>query len=120
MARLLIHVEGQTEEDFVNDLLAKGYDAVSARIVGNARLRRYRGGIRPWPSVRRDIIRHLLEDPACISTTMIDYYCLPQTGAGAWPGRSEGAGLSMMHLSLLTSSYHWHGKRWQIMPSGSS
>src|ERR1700687_4875544 len=99
MARLLIHVEAQTEEDFVNEalrdyLLAKGYDSVSARIVGNARLRRYRGGIRPWPTVRRDIIRHLLEDPACIATTMIDYYGLPQTGAGAWPGRSAAAGLS--------------------------
>src|SRR5260221_13772709 len=99
MIRLLIHVEGQTEEDFVNEvlrdyLLAKGYDAVSARIVGNARLRRYRGGILPWPSVRQDIIRHLLEDPACIATTMIDYYGLPQTGAGAWPGRSEASGLS--------------------------
>jgi hypothetical protein len=99
MARLLIHVEGQTEEDFVNELLreyllAKGYDSVSARILGNARLRRYRGGIRLWPSVRQDIIRHLLEDKACIATTMIDYYGLPQTGAGAWPGRSEAAGLS--------------------------
>jgi hypothetical protein len=34
MARLLIHVEGQTEESFVNEVLrghlvSKGYDAVS-------------------------------------------------------------------------------------------
>jgi hypothetical protein len=40
MARLLIHVEGQTEEDFVNEalrdhLLAKGYDDVGARIAGH-------------------------------------------------------------------------------------
>jgi hypothetical protein len=98
MARLLIHVEGQTEEDFVNEmlrdhLLAKGYDAVSARIVGNARLRRQRGGIKPWPSVRKDIINHLKEDPGCVATTMVDYYALPQRGAGAWPGREEAAGL---------------------------
>jgi len=90
MARLLIHVEGQTEEDFVNGalrdhLLAKGYDAVSARIVGNARLRGRRGGIRSWPSVKRDIVNHLKEDKACIATTMVDYYGLPQ----AWPGRAR-------------------------------
>ncbi|SRR5260221_5067882 len=99
MIRLLIHVEGQTEEDFVNEvlmdyLLAKGYDAVSARIVGNARLRRRRGGIRPWPSVKKDIINHLKEDPTCIATTMVDYYALPQEGGGAWPGRRKAAGLT--------------------------
>jgi hypothetical protein len=99
MAHLLIHVEGQTEEDFVNDilrdyLLAKGYDDVSARIVGNARLRQRRGGIRPWPSVRNDIVNHLKEDPACIATTMVDFYGLPQEGAGAWPGRKAAAGLT--------------------------
>ena len=68
MARLLIHLEGQTEEDFVNEILRdylveRGYEDVSARIVGNARLRQRRGGIRPWPSVKRDIIHHLREDP---------------------------------------------------------
>src|SRR5258708_709943 len=98
MARLLIHVEGQTEEVFVNEVLrdylvARGFHDVSARIVGNARLRRQRGGIRPWPSVRRDIVSHLQEDPACIATTMVDYYALPQAGDGAWPGRAKATGL---------------------------
>lgn len=92
MPRLLIHLEGQTEEDFVNEilrdyLLARGFDDVSARIVGNARLRHRRGGIRPWPSVRKDIVKHLKEDPTCIATTMVDFYGLPQEGDGAWPGR---------------------------------
>jgi len=67
MARLLIHVEGQTEEAFVNEVLrdhlvSKGYHSVEARIVGNARLRQRRGGIRPWLSVRTDIVNHLRED----------------------------------------------------------
>ncbi len=53
MARLLIHVEGETEEAFVNELLADhlhgfGYEIVSARLIGNARLRERRGGIRAW------------------------------------------------------------------------
>jgi hypothetical protein len=94
MARLLIHVEGQTEEDFVNEVLrdhlvAKGYHSVEARIVGNARLRRQRGGIRPWPSVKTDIMNHLREDTGCVATTMVDYYALPHKGPGEWPGKAE-------------------------------
>jgi Domain of unknown function (DUF4276) len=94
MARLLIHVEGQTEESFVNEILrnhlvSQGYHSVEARIVGNARLRQQRGGIRKWPSVKRDIVRHLQEDRDCIATTMIDYYGLPQT----WPGRERAQSL---------------------------
>jgi hypothetical protein len=97
MARLLIHVEGQTEESFVNEVLRSylvnaGYQSVSARIVGNARLRQRRGGIRPWPSVRKDIINHLRQDPGCIATTMVDFYALPQQGDGAWPGRAAASG----------------------------
>jgi hypothetical protein len=88
MARLLIHVEGQTEEDFVNEVLRnhlvpKGYYSVEARIVGNARLRERRGGIRPWPAVKKDVVNHLQEDRTCFATTMIDYYGLPV----AWPGK---------------------------------
>jgi hypothetical protein len=99
MARLLVHVEGQTEEDFVNEvlrnhLLNQGFESVGARIVGNNRLRRRRGGIRAWPSVRRDILRHLWEDPGCIATTMVDFYGLPKQGEGAWPGRAGCVGQS--------------------------
>ncbi|MCB1020689.1 MAG: DUF4276 family protein [Bryobacterales bacterium] len=67
MSRLLIHVEGHTEENFVNQLLM-GY------------------------LVRREILRHLKEDPSCIATTMVDFYGLPQSGEDAWPGRSDAAG----------------------------
>jgi hypothetical protein len=91
-------VEGETEETFVNEVLAphlykRGYDQVAARIVGNARLRANRGGIRGWSEVKRDIMRHLHEDRDCNATTMIDYYGLPQTGAKAWPGRAKAGNL---------------------------
>jgi hypothetical protein len=97
MARLFIHVEGETEETFVNEALAPhlyhfGYQKVSARLLGNSRNRDRRGGIKGWNSVRNDVIDHLKEDPACLATTMVDYYALPRTGQGAWPGRAE-AGL---------------------------
>ena len=67
MSRLLVHVEGETEESFVNEILAthltvnfgkSGYTNVAARLLGNARARIHRGGIRSWPGVRRDIISH--------------------------------------------------------------
>jgi hypothetical protein len=87
MARLLIHVEGQTEETFVNEVLANHLEpnVVSARIIGNARQRERRGGIRPWPSVRKDIANHLRADGSCFATTMVDYYGLPDS----WPGRAQ-------------------------------
>ena len=93
MSRLLVHVEGETEESFVNEVLAPhlleyGYEKVSARLIGNARQRDRRGGIRAWSAVRRDILNHLREDADCLSTTMVDYYALPQTGGAVWPGRA--------------------------------
>ena len=90
MARLLIHVEGQTEETFVKTTLAphlyeNGYTQVGARLLGNARNRRNRGGIKHWEVVRRDIERHLKSDANAFATLMVDYYALPDS----WPGRGE-------------------------------
>jgi len=98
MTRLLVHVEGETEESFVNEVLSPhlygcGYSRVSARLIGNARLRERRGGIRAWQAVRRDILRHLQEDPQSLSATFVDFYALPAGGDGAWPGRAQAVRL---------------------------
>lgn len=92
--RILIHVEGQTEESFVNSVVAPhlyacGYLNVGARLLGNARARERRGGIKSWEVVRQEIERHLVGDPGCIATTMVDYYALPDS----WPGRASSAGV---------------------------
>ena len=105
MARLLVHVEGETEETFVNEILKPhlwrfGFADVSARKLGNARLRDRRGGIRGWDSVRGDILKHLSEDPGCLATTMIDYYALPKSGVQAWPGRSQAGRLPFSQKAL--------------------
>ena len=94
MSRLLVHVEGQTEEQFVQQVLApyligRGYSSVSPRMVGNTRQRHGRGGIKNWMSVRKEILKHLREDRASIATTMVDYYGLPYT----WPGRKQANAL---------------------------
>ncbi|MHB8167883.1 MAG: DUF4276 family protein [Sulfuricella sp.] len=109
MTRLLIHVEGETEEAFVNEVLAShlygcGYTKVSARLVGNARQRDRRGGIRAWNAVRKDILNHLKEDAECLSTTMVDFYALPQTGDRAWPGRAEAAQLAFAEKAVSVES----------------
>ena len=94
--RLLNHVEGETEETFTNELLrphliAAGYHSVAARLLGNARLRVNRGGVRSWTTVKRDIINHLRQDEGAIATTMVDFYGLPSVGTEAWPGRAAAA-----------------------------
>ncbi len=88
MLRLLIHVEGQTEESFVNEVLSEhlirsGFISVGARRLGNPR--RQRGGIRSWQSAKWDVVRHLKSDRAALNATMVDYYGLPQD----WPGRTD-------------------------------
>lgn len=92
MTRLLIHVEGETEETFVNEVLgphlcSRGYTRVGARLMGNARQRDRRGGIRPWSATREDIVTHLKEDRQCLASCMVDYYALPQSAERGWPGR---------------------------------
>jgi hypothetical protein len=91
MPRLFVHVEGQTEQTFVDEilrphLLSKGYWDVTPGILGNPRRR---GGIPSWAEARRDIARHLKEDRGCVATTMVDYYGLPSSGNRAWPGRVD-------------------------------
>ena len=109
MTRALVLVEGETEESFVNDVLAAhlrgyGYLAVSARLVGNARLRSRRGGIRGWDSARKDVIRHLRQDDEWLVTTMVDYYALPQTGSRAWPGREVAGRLPLEQRASAVES----------------
>lgn len=93
MARLIILVEGVTEEDFVNALLAPhllayGWTGVAARRMGSSRTREQRHGIKNWAVARTDITRHLQEDGGCCVTTFVDYYGLPATGPHGWPGRA--------------------------------
>lgn len=100
MARLLVHVEGETEETFVREVLRPhlvgvGYVQVDARIVGNSRQRDRRGGIQGWPTVRRGIVNHLKQDVGVLVTTMVDYYALPSAGPNAWPGRAVPQTLPM-------------------------
>ncbi len=88
MTRLLICVEGQTEEDFVEYVLAphlytRGYTAVAAKLMGTAISRKNRGGVKSWEDVLKDIVNKLRGDRGLIASTMVDYYGMPRN----WPGR---------------------------------
>lgn len=105
MTRLLVLVEGETEETFVNAVLAPhlhifGYTDIGARLLGNARQRSRRGGTRGWSSARRDLEHHLRQDRAVTVALMADYYALPQSGPRAWPGRAASAGATAVETAL--------------------
>ena len=90
MIRLLLHVEGRTEVLFTNEVLAPhlynlGYVSVSARQMGGSRPNSRRGGVRPWESVRREIVNNLRTDSELVVSTMVDYYGMPPN----WPGRAN-------------------------------
>ena len=104
--RLLVHVEGQTEETFVQAVLGPhlcnvGYISVDACLIGNARLRKGRGGARSWQTVRDGILSHLKDDRQAIVSTMVDYYGMPQGRQRAWPGRSEASTHGQAHRAAF-------------------
>ena len=119
MTRLLVHVEGQTEESFVNEVLkihlcTQGFSKVDARLMGNSRQRYQRGGVGAWTSARKEITNHLNEDRGRIVTTMVDYYGMPQTGSRAWPDalKPMKSGFLTMRRRLKRRSHRISANRW--------
>jgi Domain of unknown function (DUF4276) len=113
MSRCHVLVEGQTEEIFVNLLLGPhlvlmGYDEVRAIVVTTKRLpsgAKVRGGLSTWEKVDIDV-RALLRDSSAITTTMLDFYALPDDAPGM-STRPGGASLGMVqHVeSAIQTNY---------------
>ena len=105
MTRIIVLVEGVTEETFVNEVLAGelyrfSYTSVGARMIGKARSRARRGGIIPWTTMRETIANLLKEDTGRFVTTMVDYYGLPQD----WPGRAESSSQTLPKKAYTVES----------------
>jgi hypothetical protein len=66
---------------------ANGFTEVSARLLGNARLKAKRGGVKSWVSVRAEILKQLRHDQGHYATLFVDYYGMPAGHVG-WPGRA--------------------------------
>lgn len=89
MKRVLILVEGQTEERFVKDVLRpklwlKAVDIIP-KIVTTKRVKKgpdFKGGITEYRKVENDLRRLLGDTAALFVTTFIDYYGLPSDFPG--------------------------------------
>jgi hypothetical protein len=89
MKRGLVLVEGQTEERFVNDVLApafRSYDfhltptlLITKRVKSGAH---FRGGVTTYGKMRNDLKRLLNTSGGAVVTTIIDYYGLPADTPG--------------------------------------
>jgi hypothetical protein len=110
MKRALMLVEGQTEEAFVNGVLAphlERYDLyVACTLICTKRVhgqRRFRGGTgATYRHIRRDL-RNLLRDTSVVAvTTLIDFYHLPPDFPGA---ESLPDGPAMIRAEHLERSF---------------
>jgi hypothetical protein len=89
MTRLLVLVEGQSEEVFVKQTLAPhlqdfGVFVQNPKILWTKRLASgggYRGGVSSWQQIKRDLLA-LLRDSGAWVTTLIDFYGLPKDFPG--------------------------------------
>lgn len=84
MRKFFVLVEGQTEEAFVNAMLAPHFLSVGlAPIPVLLRTKKtkdgtvFKGGITRYPKVRGDLLNLLRDSSAVVVTTMLDYYGLP-------------------------------------------
>lgn len=122
MTRLLVLVEGQTEETFVNALLSPHLGALgiwaSVRRLGRARARLRRGGIVGWPQARDEIVNNLKRDRRLYVTTMVDYYGLPHGRRGPWPRRADAASLPVVSERPVLVEGAVHEEIAAVMGSG--
>jgi hypothetical protein len=90
MDRVLILVEGQTEESFVRDVLGPHLGTnfevyIEATLVTTKRPERggkFGGGVSTFAKVYRDILRLLRDTNVTIVTTMLDFYGIPDDFPG--------------------------------------
>lgn len=86
MTRLRILVEGDTEEEFVGEVLGPHLAefGITVTATGLAGTRGGRGVVK-WSAALRNIRNSLKEDSELRLTTLVDYYGLGQD----WPGRGD-------------------------------
>ena len=103
MVKVLILVEGQTEEAFVKNLMASylrplGVTVVPIIVVTKRLLTgdKKRGGYVPYSRLRSELLRLLNDSSAGAVTTMFDYYGL----APEFPGRAAPNGTTALERAL--------------------
>ena len=92
MKKILILVEGQTEEKFIKELLVPYFENQSIYIVpiiiSTSRGKsgsKYKGGVVSFGQVKSELLKLLTDTSASMVTTMIDYYGLDNS----FPGKND-------------------------------
>jgi len=95
MKKVLIYVEGQTEETFIRDILGPHLNPIGIHPIPIlARTKRtrsgatFKGGVVSYDRIRREVLRLLGDSTAVLVTTMMDYYGLPSD----FPGKAALSG----------------------------
>lgn len=104
MKRVLILVEGQTEEQFVKEVLRPHLQTcgvfVTPTIVATKRMKQganFKGGVLSFNQVRRDILLMAKDTNAVRITTMIDFYGLPDD----FPGSRRAMGSAIERVKAI-------------------
>jgi len=92
--RVQVLVEGETELDFVKEVLCP-HLAPKGVAVGVSLFGGRSGGIVRWPRALKRICLQMKEDQATYVTTFVDYYGLPES----WPGRNTAGSRSYSERS---------------------
>lgn len=109
MKKVLVYVEGQTEETFVRDVLGphlNGRGVFPIPVLARTKRTRsgnvFKGGVLSYAQVRRDILRLLKDTSAALVTTMIDYYALPDD----FPGKANiPSGTPYQRVAFLEEAF---------------
>jgi len=94
MVEVLVVCEGSTEREFCREvvgplILPKGI-SLAGTLVGKPHQKK--GGISPWQSYRRELVRLAKERDARHVAVLVDYYGMP----GDWPGRTASRSLPVL------------------------
>lgn len=96
MKRLVIIVEGDAEESFVDTILAPYFTSLGIyNSIQCFKIKQSKGGISRYADVKRDIINTLYEKDVVVST-MLDFYRLPSN----FPGMQQST-VSVTHLQQV-------------------
>ena len=101
MSRVLVFVEGQTEETFVRDLLVPYFSRLGIYLTPILAQTSpgHKGGIVSYGKVKHQLTRLCRQDQGAYVTTMMDYYGLPNDFPGL-AGRVADAHEQVMRLEL--------------------
>ena len=101
MSRVLVFVEGQTEETFVRDLLVPYFSRQGIYLTPILAQTSpgHKGGVVSYGKVKHQLTRLCRQDQGAYVTTMMDYYGLPNDFPGL-AGRVADAHEQVMRLEL--------------------